>query len=351
MGSAPATALLLAAACRAAAPGSGVLLVSRMPLGAVPSLPVPAANPLSCERVDLGRALFFETRLSRGGTVACASCHDPERAFTDGLALPRGDDGAKGRRNAPTLVGRAYGSSQFWDGRAATLEEQVLLPLTDSLELGNTHDAIERLLGGDSTYRRRFAAAFGEDRPTIERVGLALASFVRSVVSGDSPVDQFSAGGDSAALASLAREGFNLFRFKGGCERCHEPPHFTDERFHNTGVAWRDGAYSDSGRFRVTARLEDLGAFKTPTLRNIERTAPYMHDGSLATLEAVVDFYDGGGRVNRNLDPLLKPLNLDDGERAALLAFLRSLSGTISLSGETCTEAPGDHAPRTGLRP
>jgi cytochrome c peroxidase len=315
--------------CRPPATNRGVYL-SRLPLGSDWGLPVPAANPLQCDRVALGRRLFVDSLLSRGGAVACATCHQPERAFTDGRSLSLGDSGAIGRRNAPTLLGRAYGQSHFWDGRVLTLEEQVILPLTNRRELANTRAEVERRLDADPSYRRDFVRAFGSSDVTVDRIAQALASFVRTLVTGDSPVDRFTILHDSSALSPAARRGFDLFRGKAGCVRCHEPWRFTDERFHNTGIAWKNASYQDSGRFGVTGQRDDLGAFKTPTLRNVALTAPYMHDGSVATLREVIEFYDRGGNANANLDPLLRPLHLMPDEKAALLALLESLTGVVN---------------------
>lgn len=303
------------------------------PLGAIASLPVPAETPLSCATVELGRRLFFDTRLSRSGATSCATCHEPARGFTDGRAVAVGDRGAIGRRNAPTLLNRAYGRRQLLDGRAVTLEAQAVLPLTNPVELANTHEEIVRRLSGIPAYRRQFAAAFGDSAITVERLARAIASFERTLVAGNSPFDRMVARGDSGALDAVARRGFELARGKASCVVCHEPPLFTDERFHNTGMAWRDSVYADSGRFTVTGVRDEMGAFKTPTLRNVARTAPYMHDGSLAALADVIEFYDGGGRANRHLDPLLRPLRLAPDEKAALLAFLESLTDSPPSGG------------------
>jgi len=299
----------------------------RLPLGAEAMLPVPAASPLSCAQVALGRRLFFETRLSASGETSCATCHVPARAFTDGRSIARGDRGAVGRRNSPTLLDRAYGRTQFLDGRAATLEQQALLPLTNPVELANSPDEIVARLSAEQSYRRAFARVFGSEGVSLARLASAIASFERTLVAGDSPVDRALVQGDSGALPEAALRGLRLFLGKANCVVCHEPPRFTEERFHNTGVAWKKGALQDSGRYSVTHRAEDLGAFKTPTLRNVELTAPYMHDGSLATLEDVVAFYNRGGNPNPNRDPLLRPLDLSAGERAEVVEFLRSLTG------------------------
>jgi len=304
-------------------------------------MPVPASNPVTAEKIALGRRLFFETRLSADGSTACASCHDPARAFTDGRPIARGIGGRMGTRNAPTLVNRGYGARHFLDGRADTLEEQVLQPIDDPNELGRAVSAVVRTLGDDAAYRRLFAEAFGRE-PDANGLAHALASYVRSILSGDSAFDRYQAG-DRAALTDEQQAGLQIFLGKGRCSACHVGPNLTDEEFHNTGVAWAvgtgpdipeaTGAYRDVGRFGVTGRPDDLGAFKTPTLRDIARTAPYMHDGSLETLDAVVDFYDGGGASNPHLDRRIGPLRLTESEKGALVSFLASLSGVVRHGG------------------
>jgi len=284
--------------------------VLAIPLGLDLYMPVPEDNPVTVERIERGRELFFDKRLSRDRTIACASCHDPERAFTDGRPVAIGVSNRIGRRSAPALVNRGYGRSFFWDGRAATLEDQVLQPIQDPNEMDMTLPEISGRVG-----------------MPIEEVSRSLASFVRSLLSGDSPFDRFI-NGDRSALTMKQQEGLQLFRGKANCTACHVGPTFSDERFHNTGVAWRDGRLSDEGRAGVTGKPEDRGAFKTPTLREIARTAPYMHDGSLVTLADVVDFYDSGGNNNPGLDAELRPLRLTATEKSSLIAFLQTLNGT-----------------------
>jgi cytochrome c peroxidase len=299
----------------------------QVPLGLDAYLPVPEDNPLSPGKVALGRALFFDTRLSADQRVACATCHDPARAFTDGRAKSVGVFGRTGTRSAPALINRGYGAAFFWDGRAPSLEAQVLEPFDNPDELGIGRDAVAALLASDAGYLRRFEAAFGGSI-TTRNLGLALASYVRSILSGDSRVDRFTSG-DTGALTVEERDGLRVFRGKGNCVSCHFGPTFTDERFHNTGVAWRSGGVTDDGRFTASGRPEDRGAFKTPTLREVSRTAPYMHDGSVATLAEVIDFYDRGGIGNPYRDPELRPLQLTPAEKQALEAFLRALSGVV----------------------
>ena len=284
---------------------------SKPPLGLDLYMPIPEENPLTVEKIEVGRRLFFDRRLSRDGSVSCATCHDPDRAFSVALPVSSGVSGRQGRRNAPALVNRGYGRSFFWDGRIRTLEEQVLMPIQDPTEMDLTL--------AEASSRVNLDAA------TIAR---ALASYLRTILSGDSPVDRYM-NGDRAALSSKQQLGLQVFRGRGNCTACHVGPNFSDEKSHNTGVAWRDGRLMDDGRFGISRHERDRGAFKTPTLREIARTAPYMHDGSLTTLEAVVDFYDDGGRPNSNLDPEIHSLHLAAEEKEALVVLLKSLSGTI----------------------
>jgi cytochrome c peroxidase len=284
---------------------------SAIPLGLDLYRPVPETNPLTHEKIALSSRLFFDKALSRDRRVACASCHDPKLAFTDGRPVAVGIQRRAGTRNVPTLVNRAYGKLFFLDDRVATLEQQSIEPILNPREMDLTLAEIKARTGLEPT-----------------EVSRALASFVRTILSGNSPYDRFTYG-DVQALSAQARLGLNIFRGKGRCTTCHAGPNLTDERFHNTGVAWPGAQLRDPGRFSVSGNPEDRGAFKTPTLRDVARTAPYMHDGSLATLEDVVEYYDKGGNPNLGLDPDLHPLHLTAEEKRALVAFLRSLSGTI----------------------
>ncbi len=273
------------------------------PLGLDVYLPSPETNRPTSAKITLGRKLFFDKRLSRDGTLACAGCHDPKLAFADRRAVARGVGGATGVRNAPAIVNRGYGSLFFWDGRAQSLEQQVLEPIFNPKELALTQAELEQRTGLKT--------------PEVQD---ALASYVRSIRSGDSRFDRFAAG-DRKMLTDTEKAGLALFRGKANCWNCHTGPNFTDERFHNTGVAWKDGSLADVGAGE--------GRFKTPTLREVARTGPYMHDGSLATLEDVVEFYSAGGRKNPALDSAVRRLNLTADEKRALAAFLGSLTGKI----------------------
>ncbi len=298
-----------------------------IPLGLDLYLPVPEDNPLSPERVALGRTLFFDPILSRDQSRACAGCHDPERAFTDGRALSVGVFGRVGTRSVPTLVNRAYGRSFFWDGRTSSLEDQVLQPIQDPKEMDMALSDVVVRLRRDRVYSGRFQAQFGRI-PTHVDLANALASYVRTILSGDAPIDRYM-NGERNALSTQARDGLRIFRGRGNCTACHIGPTFTDERFHNTGVAWRDGELLDQGRYMVTGKEDDRGAFKTPTLREVAQTAPYMHDGSLATLEDVIELYDRGGNPNPYLDSELRPLKLTSEEKQTLITFLHALSGRV----------------------
>ena len=280
-----------------------------IPLGLDLYVPVPEDTPLVAERVELGRQLFSDPRLSSDGGVSCASCHRSEYAFCDGRRTAIGVSGRVGRRNAPALINRAYGRAFFWDARSRSLEEQVLQPVADPNEMGSDPDDA--------------AARVGLTRRELSE---ALASYIRSILAGNSGFDRF-VNGDRHALSDDEQRGLAVFRGKGNCTACHVGPTFTDEAVHNTGIAWR----TPSGAARMTPSDPGAGngSFKTPTLREIARTAPYMHDGSLATLEDVVAFYDGGGQKNQYLDEEIRPLELTSDERTALVGFLRALSGDV----------------------
>jgi cytochrome c peroxidase len=300
-------------------PADGVVLPEAAPAG-LRGAGLVAALAASDAEVALGRRLFFDPRLSRDGTVACATCHDPAHGFADPRPLSVGVDGRRTLRHAPTLYNRALGAAFSWDGRAATLEEQVLLPIENELEMDlPVSDALARLAADDG-YRAAFGGA-----PTADALASALAAFVRRLLVGASRVDRWR-DGETGALTAEEQAGMWLFEGRGGCWRCHAGSNLTDEGFHNTGVGARAGEPAD-GRFGVSGVDADRGRFKTPTLRALAETAPYMHDGSLTTLEQVVEFYSRGGGANAGLDPLLRPLELSDVDAARLVAFLRALSG------------------------
>lgn len=302
------------------------LVLDAVPLGLGPR-PIPDSNPLTAERVTLGRRLFFEPRLSSDGSLSCASCHDPRHAFTTSDARAVGFEGKVNRRNAPTILNRALGGSFFWDGRADSLEKQAIEPIENPLELHSTLPDVLARLSADPTYVAQFQAAFGEGPITADHLGRAIASFERTLVSANSPIDRFQAE-NAKAVSDEARLGLWVFESKGQCWHCHSGPNYSDESFHNTGVSWNQTPL-DLGRFEITGQESDRGAFKTPTLREVARTAPYMHDGGMATLRDVVEFYNRGGIPNPNRDARIKPLNLTPLEIDYLIAFLQNLSGEL----------------------
>jgi cytochrome c peroxidase len=340
--------------CAAAAAVADVAL----PPNVIPPA-VPADNPSSKEKIALGRKLFFDKRLSSDGSVACATCHDPLHAFADGRgkATSAGVGGALGARNAPTALNAAFLSAQFWDGRAATLEEQAVQPLINPIEHGFAdHAAVVARLREVGDYAEPFRSAFGSDEITIAGVGQAVASFERELVEVSAPIDRFLAG-DASAIPEDAKRGWELFNGKARCNTCHgwveSFPLFTDDDFHNIGVGTKavdfaaasraaaaavdagksidqlavgDAEKSALGRFLVTREQRHLGAFKTPQLRNVARTAPYMHDGSQTTLADVIAFYDKGGEANPYLDGGMRPLALTEQERADLVALLQTFT-------------------------
>jgi cytochrome c peroxidase len=277
----------------------------------------------SAEQVSLGRRLFFDPILSVDRSVACASCHRPEHGFADPRPLSVGVRDQRTKRNAPALLNRALGQAFMWDGAAASLEQQVLRPIANPLEMDLSLEQALARLAQHSTYAEEFRVAFGRG-PDRESLAQALAAFVRRLWLGDSPVDRFRAG-DRSALTDSELAGFWLYESRGGCWRCHVGANFSDEGFHNTGVGAVDGV-ALVGRAGVSGEASDRGAFKTPTLRGLTRSGPYMHDGSLAGLREVVEFYRGGGRANGHLSPLIQPLALSERDVDNLVAFLEALS-------------------------
>jgi len=288
---------------------------------------VPEDNPLTRDKVELGRLLFFDKRLSANNTIACASCHIPALAFTDGQPVSSGIHHLQGGRSAPTAINRAFSIVQFWDGRAPTLEDQSIGPFANPIEHGfANHDQLVAKISTFYGYKKLFKKVFGTEDFTKEHVGKAIASFQRTLISGNSPFDRFDYDGDEKALSESAKRGKKLFFDKARCNLCHFGTNFSDEKFHNIGIGW-GGEGLDVGRYNVTKDVKELGAFKTPTLREISRTAPYMHDGRFATLKQVVEHYNGGGIKNPFLDNQIIPLNLTASEIKDLIEMLRSLEG------------------------
>jgi cytochrome c peroxidase len=329
---------------------------------------VPADNALTPDRIALGRKLYFDTRLSRDGTVACATCHDVTRGFTDRRSVSEGIGDHLGKRSAPTIMNAALMQTMFWDGRAPSLEEQAKLPILNPIEMGHPDAAsVMQAIAADPAYAALFRKAYGRD-PNYDDLGRAIASFERTLIFLQAPFDRFAAG-DAQAISPAAQRGFALFNGKARCVSCHQlngsNPIGTDNLFHNIGVSARKQNFeelahkalavlaqgsdteaidklaletdmSELGRFLVTKKRDDIGAFKTEQLRNVGLTAPYMHDGSLRTLWDVLDHYNKGGETNAYLDGGIEPLNLSEAEIDDVVAFLFTLTDThFSADNET----------------
>jgi cytochrome c peroxidase len=297
-------------------------------LTALPAVPIPSDNPQTPAKIELGKKLFFDTRLSLDRASSCASCHSPEKAFADGLARAKGFQGAILPRNSPTVLNAAYNSAQFWDGRAATLDEQCKGPLLAPAEMNMLDEKhLVNRLNSIPGYRHEFQNVFGGS-PSLDGVTMAVAAFERTLVTPDSRFDHYATG-DKNALSDAEKRGLIVFIGKAACSECHNGPNFTDNKYHNLGMVPAHGNPNDVGRYAVTKNPEDRNAFKTPTLRNVSLTAPYMHNGSSATLEEVVELYDRGGGDAPNKSKLIYKLNLSPQEKADLVAFMKSLNGTL----------------------
>ena len=352
----------LSLAARKGAPADLLQIAEKPPLG-LPPVPLPDDNLLTEEKIQLGRKLFYDRRLSLNDTFSCAMCHIPEQGFTSNeLAVAVGFEGRSGRRNAPTLYNVAYATRLFHDGREYTLENQIWSPMLAANEMANPSIGwlVEKIKSMPD-YQGLFERAF-EKGPTVQTIGMALASYERTLLSGNSAFDRWYYGKDETALNDSEKRGFQLFTGKGNCASCHligaESALFTDNRLHNTGhgyyqsmkqtpkkmklavapgvvldvdttviAAVTEPPPNDVGLYEITQNPHDRWKYKTPSLRNVALTAPYMHDGSLATLQDVIAFYNRGGVQNELLDPLLKPLNLSEQESADLVAFLKALTG------------------------
>jgi cytochrome c peroxidase len=345
----------------------GLPALAAPPLG-LPPVPIPADNPQTPEKIALGDKLFFDKRFSTTKEVNCATCHKKEQAFTDNLAVSEGINQLTGTRNAPTVINAAYMTTQFLDGREPSLEAQSAQPFVNPVEMGlENHDPILKIVRSDPEYIDLFKKAFGKtgEHVTMKEVKQAIAAFERTIIAGDSPFDRYQYGGDETAMSESAIRGLEVFIGQGRCISCHVIEQtqalFTNNRFHNIGVAFlkleekedevirafleskQKGASvdievltnentSELGRFAISDELQDMGGFKTPTLRNIDKTGPYMHDGSLQTLDDVVTFYNNGGRLVET-DPLspyldggIRPLKLTDQQKADLVEFMKALT-------------------------
>jgi cytochrome c peroxidase len=344
---------LLAGALRAPSPSFAAEPLSLPSLAPLPPPPSPPENPTTPEKVELGKKLFFDRRLSGDGTMSCATCHDPGTGFADALPISLSYPTTRNWRNSPGLVNAAYRKTLFHDGRSSSLEEQALFPMMSPFEMNRNLDYVEEVLKAVPAYVEAFRSVFGGEI-TRQRVAMAIAAFERSLLSRDTPLDRHLRG-EPGALSARQRAGLELFLGKAGCAMCHNGPNLTDERFHNIGVpedpkAKEDprvlatarfvgkvsgfAAYhtlaEDPGRFLVTRAPEDWKAFATPPLREVASTAPYMHNGALATLDDVIEFYDRGGGDDPKKSPLLRPLGLSKEEKGALREFLATgLSGKM----------------------
>jgi cytochrome c peroxidase len=347
IGAALAALLFAAAPSFAAESPAGAQAV----LAPLPPPPSPAENPTTSEKVELGKKLFFDRRLSGDGTMSCATCHDPENGFADGLPVSLSYPTTRNWRNSPGLINAAYRKTLFRDGRAASLEEQALFPMMSPFEMNRNLDYLEEVLKTVPAYVDAFRSVFGGEI-TRQRAAMAIAAFERTLVSRDTPLDRFLRG-ERDAFTPLQRAGYELFAGKAGCTACHHGPNLEDGKFHRLGVpedpnaredprvlatarfvgkvsgfpGYRD-LREDPGRFLVTKDPADRKAFATPPLREAAATAPYMHNGALRTLDDVIDFYDRGGGDDPGKSPLLRPLGLSKEEKAALREFLSTgLSG------------------------
>jgi cytochrome c peroxidase len=343
----------LAACLVAALPAIAQEVALPIPDGVLPP-EIPADNPLTAAKVELGKQLYFDKRLSGDDTIACATCHDPRTGWSEPLPVSEGVGHAKGVRNAPTVLNAAFLREQFWDGRAPTLEAQAILPIINPVEMAmKDHPAVEVKFKDLKDYGPLFEKAFGDSAITIARVGQAIASFERTVISLDAPIDRF-VNGDATAISESAKRGWDLYNGKARCNSCHAHtsvfPLFTDEKYHNIGVAAKavdfealarkaegktdlsalahEPSLNQLGRFLVTKQRQDIGAFKSPQLRNVALTGPYMHDGSEKTLRDVIEFYDRGGNPNPWLDGGMRPLALTEQEKADLVALLETFTST-----------------------
>jgi len=352
-------------------PGSAAVPIGKtvsipVPLG-LPPVTYPGDNPPTAETISLGRKLFFDPILSRDNTVSCASCHDPEAGFSDPRRFSPGVGEQVGNRQAMPVLNAAYHLTQFWDGRAFTLEDQAEGPIQNPIEMANSLIGVERRLAADREYPALFAQAFGPGRITYKMVTKSIAAYERTLLSGNSPFDRYFYGKDKTAMSASAIRGLEFFMDRTlvgpNCVSCHRIEDtyatFTETRFHNTGVAFDEskGIFLDSGRSAVTNQTKDLGAFKVVTLRNIALTGPYMHDGSMKTLEEIVDFYLEGGRHNPYLSGVMPhpPVTFVTKEqlpqaKADLVEFLKALTGAMPKDAVPPSYKSQTRAPNTSAK-
>ena len=295
-------------------------------VGPLPTVvPIPSSNLNYTAKIELGKQLYFDGRLSKNNAISCAFCHNPGTGFADPRQTSIGVGGGVGGRQSPTVYNTGLNHVQFWDGRARSLEEQAIGPIHNPVEMAETHEHVVAKLGKIKGYQQQFRAVFGTD-VNLQGIAEAIAAYERTVLSTNSAFDKYVLGAQKA-MDEAAVRGLDLFKGKARCILCHNGPNFTDNQFHNLGVPQVGPMKEDLGRFAVSRAEKDRGAFKTPTLRSITETAPYMHDGAFKTLEEVVEFMDQGGGSNPNLSPLVKPLNLTAEEKSDLVAFLKALAG------------------------
>jgi cytochrome c peroxidase len=334
-------------------PANHVTLDVNLPAGldtASGNISIPADNPMTRAKIELGRQLYFDERLSSDNTISCASCHDPNQGFGAHTQFGVGVRGQEGGRNSPISHNRILSKEQFWDGRAATLEDQAVGPIANPIEMGNTHEACVACISGIPGYKKQFDKIF-KDGVNIDNVGKALATFERAIVTAPAPYDAYApiaafektfaedlefldeepelkkkydalkAAAAKNPMSESAQRGMALFSKKANCAACHAGANFADEQYHNLGVGM-EAEKPDLGRFEISKQEKDKGAFKTPSLRNTALSPPYMHDGSQATLEEVVEWYDKGGHPNKWLSDKMKPLKLTDQEKQDVVAFM-----------------------------
>ncbi|WP_102271986.1 cytochrome-c peroxidase [Cytobacillus massiliigabonensis] len=288
------------------------------PLG---EIPVPAENPMTEEKIELGKTLYFDPRLSGNNVQSCMSCHAPGAGYGDGMEKFIGFEGFNGPRNSPTIINSGYYPTNFWDGRAGSLEEQALGPIQSEVEMNQNLDELVIELNGVPTYVEQFNTVFN-DKISADNIAKAIAAFERTIVIADTAFDRYLQG-EEDAISLDAKEGMKLFAGKAGCISCHAGPLLSDYNYHNLGMS------GDDGRFAVTGNEDDKGKFRTPGLRGVAYTAPYMHDGSLESLKDVIMYYNEGGGDHANKSVQMKTLNLTEKEISSLIAFLESMSGEL----------------------